>query len=97
MIRYYLQELKGTFDKFNLYKIDTKHFAAKREYIAHAYQIPNSPLTKYLMPKQKDFSLHWYKGEALTSDNHGYGGHHLGKITKISDNKAQEITAQIKN
>lgn len=97
MIKYYLQELKGTFDKFNLYKIDTKHFAAKREYIAHAYQVPNSPLTKHLMPKHEDFSMCWRNGEALTSDNHGYGGHHLGKITKISDRKAQALIAQIKN
>jgi hypothetical protein len=90
--KFYLQKLEGTFHRFNLSTINENN---EEEFLAHAYQVPKGGLTEYFMPEHKDFSLHWYKGEALTSDGHGYGGHHLGEMKEISKEEADEIINKI--
>lgn len=90
---YYLQELKGTFDRSNLFEIKENDEII---YLAHSWAIPDCSITKYIMPEHKDFSLHWYKGEALTFDGYSYGGHHLGRITQIRKEEVEEILSKAK-
>lgn len=90
---HYLQELKGTFDRSNLFEIKENNEII---YLAHSWAVPDCSLTKHIMPEHRDFSLHWHKGEALTSDGYSYGGHRLGKITKITKKEVEIILSKIK-
>jgi hypothetical protein len=100
-MKYYLQEMHGSFVDYRLIRmpddieIDESDDEINIEghfILAHCWSVPeDAPLTKFLLPDCEDFGEKWEIGSELTSDNNTMGGHHIGKCTEISCEKAREI------